>query len=1032
MEIQDSEIQGADASSRDDSPRKGVKRGDGKIVETPLMRQYYEIKQQHPDAVLLFRVGDFYETFGEDAIFASKVLNIVLTRKANGSHTFIELAGFPHHALETYLYKLVRAGGKVAICEQLEDPKQTKKLVKRGVTELITPGISLNDRLLENGKNNFLCGFYPGQTVLPGSASSRPASFRKKSKVCQDSMGVSFLDVSTGEFFVAEGSLDYVHKLMDNFQPSEVVMPREYRDEFFRIFGNRFYVTVFEDWVFKPDFARELLLKHFKTNSLKGFGVESMVSAQIAAASCLHYLIESKHEQSSHISSLQKIVESRYVWMDAFTLRNLELLQPSSTAVDDSKESENSLWAVLDKTSTPMGSRLLRRMICLPLKDQHQLEERFDYVQTLIENREDADWLEEKLSQMGDLERLLSKVAAMRALPREMLQLKNTLGILSEMKSWGEEALLSAGALSATARLKALSEAGESVVSADGGSEPGSGGIHAGGGVSLLYRWASSLDACPELHAYLEKSIDPDAPALLAKGGVIASGLDEELDELRKIAYSGKEYLADLLQRESKQSGITGLKLGFNNVYGYYLEVTRSFKDKVPAEWVRKQTLTNAERYITQDLKEYEEKVLTAQEKIATVEAALYQKVLEDSSAFIKRIQESVQKIAFFDIMLSFAKVAAQNGYVRPQLADSYDLEIIQGRHPVIERHIPAGQKYVPNDIRFRQDGCRIMMITGPNMSGKSAVLRQTALIVLMAQIGSFVPAEAACIGLVDKIFTRVGATDNLASGESTFMVEMNETANILNNLTDRSLVLLDEIGRGTSTYDGISIAWAIAEYLHDIPKRAAKVLFATHYHELNQMAARFPHIRNYHVRVKEMAGQVIFLRTLAEGGSEHSFGIHVAQMAGMPRYVVERAEEILESLEKGGVHGQQRAILPGLREMAADSDGEGMIPEAGQESAEVRSPDLSRSDADACGRKAGYAAIFDSREAKTDGKGLVNVGQSSGKEAHKPYQLSFIQLDDPLLEKIRDEILDLDINSLTPVQALNKLDEIKRLLGKK
>ena len=1017
MEIQDSEIQGADASSRDDSPRKGVKRGDGKIVETPLMRQYYEIKQQHPDAVLLFRVGDFYETFGEDAIFASKVLNIVLTRKANGSHSFIVLAGFPHHALETYLYKLVRAGGKVAICEQLEDPKQTKKLVKRGVTELITPGISLNDRLLENGKNNFLCGFYPGQTVLPGSASSRPASFRKKSKVCQDSMGVSFLDVSTGEFFVAEGSLDYVHKLMDNFQPSEVVMPREYRDEFFRIFGNRFYVTVFEDWVFKPDFARELLLKHFKTNSLKGFGVESMVSAQIAAASCLHYLIESKHEQSSHISSLQKIVESRYVWMDAFTLRNLELLQPSSTAVDDSKESENSLWAVLDKTSTPMGSRLLRRMICLPLKDQHQLEERFDYVQTLIENREDADWLEEKLSQMGDLERLLSKVAAMRALPREMLQLKNTLGILSEMKSWGEEALLSAG---------------ESVVSADGGSEPGSGGIHAGGGVSLLYRWASSLDACPELHAYLEKSIDPDAPALLAKGGVIASGLDEELDELRKIAYSGKEYLADLLQRESKQSGITGLKLGFNNVYGYYLEVTRSFKDKVPAEWVRKQTLTNAERYITQDLKEYEEKVLTAQEKIATVEAALYQKVLEDSSAFIKRIQESVQKIAFFDVMLSFAKVAAQNGYVRPQLADSYDLEIIQGRHPVIERHIPAGQKYVPNDIRFRKDGCRIMMITGPNMSGKSAVLRQTALIVLMAQIGSFVPAEAACIGLVDKIFTRVGATDNLASGESTFMVEMNETANILNNLTDRSLVLLDEIGRGTSTYDGISIAWAIAEYLHDIPKRAAKVLFATHYHELNQMAARFPHIRNYHVRVKEMDGQVIFLRTLAEGGSEHSFGIHVAQMAGMPRYVVERAEEILESLEKGGVHGQQRAILPGLREMAADSDGEGMIPEAGQESAEVRSPDLSRSDADACGRKAGYAAIFDSREAKTDGKGLVNVGQSSGKEAHKPYQLSFIQLDDPLLEKIRDEILDLDINSLTPVQALNKLDEIKRLLGKK
>ena len=932
MDIQAEEKPDAEVQGDENTPKKGVKRGDGKVVETPLMRQYYEIKQQHPDAVLLFRVGDFYETFGEDAIFASKVLNIVLTRKANGSHTFIELAGFPHHALETYLYKLVRAGGKVAICEQLEDPKLTKKLVKRGVTELITPGISLNDRLLENGKNNFLCGLYPGQAGPAGwGASLRQAASKKKSKPAQE-MGISFLDVSTGEFFVAEGNMEYIHKLIDNFQPSEIVMPRDYRDEFFRLFGNRYYVTVFEDWVFKPDFARELLLKHFKTNSLKGFGVENMVAAQIAAASCLHYLIESKHEQSSHISSLQKIVESRYVWMDAFTLRNLELLQPSSTAVDDSKAAENSLWAVLDKTSTPMGSRLLRRMICLPLKDKDQLEERFDYVQTLVENREAADFLEDKFSQIGDLERLLSKVAAMRALPREMLQLKNTLGILAGIKTWGETAL----------------------------SE-----------IPLLQAWAASLDECSQLHDYLAKSIDPDAPALLSKGGVVASGVDAELDELRRIAYSGKEYLAELLQRESRQSGISGLKLGFNNVYGYYLEVTHSFKDKVPAEWVRKQTLTNAERYITQDLKEYEEKVLTAQDKITTVEAALYQKILEYSSTFIKRIQESVQKIASFDVMLSFAKVAAQNKYVRPQLMDSYDLEIIQGRHPVIERHIPAGQKYVPNDIRFQKEGCRIMMITGPNMSGKSAVLRQTALIVLMAQIGCFVPAEAARIGLVDKIFTRVGATDNLASGESTFMVEMNETANILNNLTDRSLVLLDEIGRGTSTYDGISIAWAIAEYLHDIPKRAAKVLFATHYHELNQMAARFPHIRNYHVRVKEMDGQVIFLRTLAEGGSEHSFGIHVAQMAGMPRYVVERAEEILESLEKGGVHGQQRAILPGLREMAADSDGEGMIPEAGQESAEVRSPDLSRSDADACGRKAGYAATFDSREAKTDGKGL-------------------------------------------------------------
>lgn len=1004
MDIQAEEKPDAEVQGDENTPKKGVKRGDGKVVETPLMRQYYEIKQQHPDAVLLFRVGDFYETFGEDAIFASKVLNIVLTRKANGSHTFIELAGFPHHALETYLYKLVRAGGKVAICEQLEDPKLTKKLVKRGVTELITPGISLNDRLLENGKNNFLCGLYPGQAGPAGwGASLRQAASKKKSKPAQE-MGISFLDVSTGEFFVAEGNMEYIHKLIDNFQPSEIVMPRDYRDEFFRLFGNRYYVTVFEDWVFKPDFARELLLKHFKTNSLKGFGVENMVAAQIAAASCLHYLIESKHEQSSHISSLQKIVESRYVWMDAFTLRNLELLQPSSTAVDDSKEAENSLWAVLDKTSTPMGSRLLRRMICLPLKDKDQLEERFDYVQTLVENREAADFLEDKFSQIGDLERLLSKVAAMRALPREMLQLKNTLGILAGIKTWGETAL----------------------------SE-----------IPLLQAWAASLDECSQLHDYLAKSIDPDAPALLSKGGVVASGVDAELDELRRIAYSGKEYLAELLQRESRQSGISGLKLGFNNVYGYYLEVTHSFKDKVPAEWVRKQTLTNAERYITQDLKEYEEKVLTAQDKITTVEAALYQKILEYSSTFIKRIQESVQKIASFDVMLSFAKVAAQNKYVRPQLMDSYDLEIIQGRHPVIERHIPAGQKYVPNDIRFQKEGCRIMMITGPNMSGKSAVLRQTALIVLMAQIGCFVPAEAARIGLVDKIFTRVGATDNLASGESTFMVEMNETANILNNLTDRSLVLLDEIGRGTSTYDGISIAWAIAEYLHDIPKRAAKVLFATHYHELNQMAARFPHIRNYHVRVKEMDGQVIFLRTLAEGGSEHSFGIHVAQMAGMPRFVVERAEEILGSLEKGGVQGgQQRAILPGLNRVVAGTDGmkgdvTGTMEDSGQAEAsecqgggEASLETCSGKDID--GQMVGDEATFDSPERKMTGKRGDRTMQPSEKEVHKPYQLSFIQLDDPLLEKIRDEIMDLDINSLTPVQALNKLDEIKRLLGKK
>lgn len=970
--------------------KKGVKRGDGTLVETPLMRQYYEIKQQHPDAVLLFRVGDFYETFGEDAIFASKVLNIVLTRKANGSHTFIELAGFPYHALETYLYKLVRAGGKVAICEQLEDPKLTKKLVKRGVTELITPGISFNDRLLENGKNNFLCGLFPGpdSLFLPGRKKSRkPAS--------DISMGVAFLDVSTGEFFVAEGKQDYVRKLLDNFQPSEVVLPRAYREDFFQSFGNCYYVTVFEDWVFKPDFARELLLKHFKTNSLKGFGVEEMPAAQIAAASCLHYLIESKHEKSSHISSLQKIEESRYVWMDAFTLRNLELLQPSSSAVEASKEAENSLWAVLDKTVTPMGSRLLRRMICLPLKDKSALEERFDYVQALFGNPDEASFLGDKLEHMGDLERLLSKVAAMRALPREMLQLKTALGLLAEIKAWGE----SAKNVEQKVENRREGKDGENTLNADSGLS----------GKKLVREWAASLDTCSELYDYLEKSINPEAPTLLAKGDVIASGMDTELDELRKIAFSGKEYLAELLQRESQESGITGLKLGFNNVYGYYLEVTQSFKDKVPPQWVRKQTLTNAERYITQDLKAYEEKVLTAQEKITTVESRLYQQVLAHAATYIKRIQESVQKIAFFDVMLSFAKVSKQNKYVRPDLENDYDLEIIQGRHPVIERHIPAGQSYVPNDIRFKRDACRIMMITGPNMSGKSAVLRQTALIVLMAQIGCFVPAQAARIGLVDKIFTRVGATDNLASGESTFMVEMNETANILNNLTDRSLVLLDEIGRGTSTYDGISIAWAIAEYLHDAPKRSAKVLFATHYHELNQMAARFPHIRNYHVRVKEVGDQVIFLRTLAEGGSEHSFGIHVAQLAGMPPFVVRRAEEILQGLENGtGQERLQRSISDLSRsvEAPAGQDGDGL--------------------------PASQVPTSDSQEVKMLSNPLSDGTQNADKKEHKPYQLSFIQLDDPLLEKIRDEIMDLDINSLTPVQALNKLDEIKRLIGKK
>ena len=926
----------AENVAKERAGKKKTARAAGTSPETPLMKQYFEIKQQHPDAVLLFRVGDFYETFGEDAVFASKVLNIVLTRKASGAHSYTELAGFPHHALETYLYKLVKAGGKVAICEQLEDPKITKKLVKRGVTELITPGIALNDRLLETGKNNFLCGLFPGADTDP--------------------MGVSFLDISTGEFFVAEGNSNYVRKLLDNFQPSEVVLPKPYRDTFFSLFGNRYYLTAFDDWVFKPDFAVRTLLNHFKTNSLKGFGIENMAAAQIAAAACLHYLIESKHEQSSHVSSIQKIVESRYVWMDAFTLRNLELLQPASVGADAGRESENSLYAVLDKTCTPMGSRLLRRMICLPLKETAEIENRFDHVQYFTEHRPAAAFLRQTFGEMGDLERLLSKVAAMKAQPRELLQLKISLEHIRAIKDWSVETF------------------SESAAPQD----------------DVLYHWIQSVDDCRELSDRLKEWLHPEAPALLAKGNVIASGVSDELDELRRIAFSGKAYLAELLRKESLESGIPNLKLGFNNVYGYYLEVTQSYKDKVPTAWIRKQTLTNAERYITADLKEYEEKVLTAQEKITTVENNLYQELLQFSNTFIKRIQYTVHNIAFLDVMLSFAEVSVVNHYVRPTLHKGYDLQIKQGRHPVIERHMPPGQKYVPNDIVFSKDSCRIMMITGPNMSGKSAVLRQTALIVLMAQTGCFVPAESAVIGLVDKVFTRVGATDNIASGESTFMVEMNETANILNNLTENSLVLLDEIGRGTSTYDGISIAWAIAEYLHEQPKKGAKVLFATHYHELNRMASDFGHIRNYHVKVKETGGQIMFLRTLEEGGSEHSFGIHVAEMAGMPRFVVERAQTLLTELEKER-HG-------------AHTDGQGGVGKATADSQTVKPT------------------------GNTPEKHLDNIENKKD----KPYQLSFIQLEDPLLEKLRDEIIDLDLNSLTPIQALNKLDEIKRILKRK
>lgn len=926
----------------------------GAASETPLMKQYYEIKQQHPDAVLLFRVGDFYETFGEDAVFASKVLNIVLTRKASGSHSYTELAGFPHHALETYLYKLVKAGGKVAICEQLEDPKLTKKLVKRGVTELITPGIALNDRLLENSKNNFLCGIYP--------MSDACVSRRKSSgETCY---GVSFLDVSTGEFFVTEAEEEHLRQLLDNFQPSELVVPKYYRDTFFSKFGTRYYLTVFEDWVFKPEFARELLQKHFKTNSLKGFGIDNMPGAQIAAACCLHYLFESKHEHASHVSSIQKIVEDKYVWLDAFTIRNLELLQSSQFDGCDSS-SESSLFSVLNFTNTPMGARSLRRMITLPLKKKEEIDTRLDYVETLFSNPDLVSRIKTCFSSMGDLERLLSKVASLKVQPRELLQLATSLSSLSELKSW---------AISCP--------------------DPQWHRVTA---------YISDFDAADELSKRIFEVISPDAPAVLSKGNVIASGVDVQLDEFRKIAYSGKEYLSGLLQKESEISGIPNLKLGFNNVFGYYLEVTRSYRDRVPDEWVRKQTLTNAERYITSELKEYEEKVLQAQDRIAQLEVTIYQQLIDFAQDFIKRIQFTVQKVSFLDVMLSFAEVSKRNGYVRPELYDGYDLCIIKGRHPVIEQYMRPGEKYVPNDVSFSSESCRLMMITGPNMSGKSAVLRQTALIVLMAQMGCFVPAESARIGLVDKVFTRVGATDNISSGESTFMVEMNETANILNNMTSRSLVLLDEIGRGTSTYDGISIAWSIAEYIHQTPGKSGKVLFATHYHELNRMAATYPHIRNFHVKVKEVDDRIIFLRTLSEGGSEHSFGIHVAEMAGMPPQVVQRAKEILSSLE-------------------SSRTGEWNVDDQNWSS-------FTSSDSVVSVHGSAPEDISESQKVNNGVNGSLEDTKSAQNERNKAYQLSFIQLDDPLLEKIRDEILDLDVNSLTPLQALNKLDEIKRLL---
>lgn len=863
-------------------------------AETPLMKQYNSIKARYPDALLLFRVGDFYETFGEDAVRASEVLGIVLTRRANGAAAYVELAGFPHHSLDTYLPKLVKAGHRVAICDQLEDPKLAKTIVKRGVTELVTPGVSYNDHVLKQKENNFLAAVH-----------------------LQDaSCGVSFLDISTGEFYVAEGTLEYVDKLIQSLRPSEVVLQRNKRKQFLETFGDKFYLNVFDDWVFSWDFAYEKLCNHFKTNSLKGFGVEDLKSAVIAAGAALHYLVETHHDKTDHVSGLSRIEESQYVWLDKFTIRNLELLfTPHAGA--------KTLSDVLDQTVTPMGSRMMKRWIALPLKNRKQIEERHQLVQCLIERHELMNALAESMRRTGDLERLISKVALARVNPRELLQL--------------------ARALDESMRIKDMC---------------------VNSNESTLAMYAEQINPCDSIRSEIIHTIASDPPAVAAKGGLIADGVLDELDELRQLSRSGKAYLTDLQARETEKTGISSLKVGFNNVFGYYLEVTNAHKNKVPSEWIRKQTLTGSERYITEELKEYEQKILGAEEKMLGIELQLFAALVEKVAAYVVPIQLNASLIARLDCQLSFALVARKNQYVRPVLNDGYSIDIKAGRHPVIEQQLKTGEAYIANDVYLDADRQQIIMITGPNMSGKSALLRQTALIVLMAQMGSFVPANAAEIGIVDKVFTRVGASDNISSGESTFMVEMNETASILNNISSRSLIILDEIGRGTSTYDGISIAWAITEYLHEHPLYKPKVLFATHYHELNEMAASFNRIHNYHIAVKETGNKVVFLRKLRKGGSAHSFGIHVATMAGMPRKVIERANKLLEMLEK--------------------------------------------THSDEAFRKAG-----------------------SSRQNKDSYQLSFIQLDDPLLLQIKDDILNTNIDTLTPVEALLKLHEIRKLLGK-
>ncbi len=865
------------------------------------MKQYYAIKSKHPDAILLFRVGDFYETFGEDAIRAADILGITLTRRANGAASFVELAGFPHHALDTYLPKLVRAGQRVAICEQLEDPKMTKKIVKRGITELVTPGVTTNENVLEHKENNFLAGLY-----------------------MEDNMaGVSFLDISTGEFLTAEGNFDYIDKLLSSFEPKEVLIQRGKISWFEEKFGTGYYTYPMEEWVFTEDNAQDKLLRHFKTKNLKGFGVQRLKHGIIASGAVLQYLELTQHNRTGHITGLSRIEEDHYVWLDRFTLRNLEVFQALH-------EGGKTLLQVMDQTVSPMGSRLLKRWLALPLKDILLVRERHNLVEYFIENESFAEDREDNIRQVGDLERIVSKIAVGKVTPREIVQLKNALAAIEPLKRACRES-----------------------------------------GLPALKRIAEQINPCTSVKEQIEKEINPDPPNQVNKGNVIAKGVSEELDDLRHIMHSGKDYLTQLQKREIDRTGISSLKIAFNNVFGYYIEVRNTHKDKVPEDWVRKQTLVSAERYITEELKAYEQKILGAEEKSLVLEAEIFNKLVTSLTEYLQAIQLNASLIARLDVLMSFAKIAKQHHYVKPELKDSTIINIKEGRHPVIEQQLPVDEEYISNDVVLDNEEQQVIILTGPNMSGKSALLRQVALITLMSQVGSFVPAASARIGWVDKIFTRVGASDNISLGESTFMVEMLESASILNNLSDRSLVILDEIGRGTSTYDGISIAWAMVEYIHEHPKWKAKTLFATHYHELNEMENVFGRVKNYNISIRELEKKVIFLRKLVRGGSEHSFGIHVAEMAGMPKSVVKRANEILIELEAGS-----------------------------------------------------------SGESGTEGRISKPVGDLGGNR--EGMQMSFFNLDDPVLKQIRDEIANTDVDNLTPVEALNKLNEIKKFIGLK